>query len=193
MPKFKENPSPFMAGYSYPGTSPVKDKTVTINEDGSKTVTKTRKDGTVKKVKEFKAGKKRAYKTTKTRKSGKTVTREWEKGVKGPTITKTDAEGNVTSQTTRKQRQTKRKKIVKGAKSFINTAARVGAFSTIMGGGALTALTKFPKTSGLILGGTIPTTAGILGESVIQGIKNVGSNIKSNIQRKRKNPNRKRL
>ena len=47
-----------------------KRKTTTVNEDGSKTVTKTRRDGSVKKVKEYKAGKKKAYKTTKTKISG---------------------------------------------------------------------------------------------------------------------------
>ena len=53
-----------------------KRKTTTVNKDGSKTVTKTRRDGSGKKVKEYKTGKERAYKTTTTKQSGLKTTRE---------------------------------------------------------------------------------------------------------------------
>ena len=34
MPKFKENPSPFMKGYTYPGTSPVRDTNPHTGDEG---------------------------------------------------------------------------------------------------------------------------------------------------------------
>ena len=64
--KMKKESAFKMKGFSgFKDESPAKKKTVTINEDGGKTVTRTRRDGSVKKVKEFKAGKKKAFKTTK--------------------------------------------------------------------------------------------------------------------------------
>jgi len=45
-------------------------KTSTTSSDGTRTVVKKRRDGSVKKVKKYKAGKKKAYKTTKIKKSG---------------------------------------------------------------------------------------------------------------------------
>ena len=192
-----------MKGFSGFGTeeSPAKAKTVTINEDGSKTVTRTRRDGTVKKVKEFKAGKKKAFKTTRTKRSGDTVTREFKKGVKGATITKRQSKksgatiynetpgsaryvpaGGVISQTTRKQRNQKR---IKGLKTLGKVAA--GAGLGVMTGAAIPGALAAAGKTALIAGGTA-YAADVLG-GIGRGAKRIVGNIKKN----RKNPNRNRL
>ena len=56
MPKFNPNPSPFMKGYTYPGTAPIKDVEILRSEqarlDGAS-------DATIQKLKDIEAGKKK--------------------------------------------------------------------------------------------------------------------------------------
>ena len=177
-----------MKGFSGFGTeeSPAKKKTVTINKDGGKTVTRTRRDGTVRKVKEFKPGKKKAFKTTKTKRSGDTVTREFKKGVGGATITKANPQGKVYSKTTRKQR---RRNFRQGAGELASGLAKVGLMAGGIGAGAL----AFPKAAQLLAGGIATGLGATVAGSIGRGVKNTAKNVIGKIKRKRKNPNRKRL
>jgi hypothetical protein len=196
-----------MKGFSGFGTeeSPAKKKTVTINKDtGGKTVTRTRRDGTVRKVKEFKPGKKKAFKTTKTKRSGDTVTREFKKGVRGATITKRQSPksgadiyeggrfkkhvpaGGIISQTTRKQRRAK-------LKSNLRETGRDLVQVALPTAGALMAAAAFPaaagaaaKVAGLSFGGGVLSGIG-------RGVRDKAKKVIGNIKRKRKNPNRNRL
>tara|TARA_R100000655_G_scaffold109817_1_gene165746 strand:+ start:43 stop:600 length:558 start_codon:yes stop_codon:yes gene_type:complete len=177
-----------MKGFSGFGSedSPAKKKTVTINKDGSKTVTRTRRDGSVKKVKEFKEGKKKAFKTTRTKRSGSTVTREFKKGVGGATITKANPQGKTYSETTRKDR---RRNFRRGVGEFAGGLAKVGLMAGGIGAGAL----AFPKAAKLLVGGTGVGLGGAVAGSIGRGVKNTVKKIAGNIKRKRKNPNRNRL
>ena len=204
--KMKKESAFKMKGFSgFKDESPVKAKTVTINKDGSKTVTRTRRDGSVKKVKEFKKGKKKAFKTTKTKRSGDTVTREFKKGVGGATITKRHSKdrsdygsgslgdksfkqyaGKTYSETTRKDR---RKNFMRGVGQFASGAAKVGLLTGGIGAAAL----AFPKATTLLLGGSGVGLGATAAGSIGRGVKNTVKKIAGNIKRKRKNPNRKRL
>jgi hypothetical protein len=194
-----------MKGFSGFGNeeSPAKKKTVTINKDtGAKTVTRTRRDGTVRKVKEFKPGKKKAFKITKTFKDGSTKTREFKKGVRGATITKRAGKegayerrgnyykhyspGEITSQTTRKQR---RQNFGEGVKTVASGLAKVGLMAGGIGAGAL----AFPKAAKLLAGGAGVGMGSVVAGSIGEGLKNTAKNVIGKIKRKRKNPNRKRL
>jgi len=197
--KMKKESTFKMKGFSgFKDESPAKKKTVTINEDGGKTVTRTRRDGSVKKVKEFKAGKKKAFKTTRTFSDGSTKTREFKKGVRGATITKRAGKegkselrgnywrhyspGEITSQTTRKDRRENIKDTVKGAAKIA-----AGTAGTIMTAGAFPAATAAVGKLGLgLIGGTVAASLG-------RGVRDTFQNIKGKIKRNRKNPNRKRL
>ena len=170
-----------------------KRKTTTVNKDGSKTVTKTRRDGSVKKVKEYKAGKERAYKTTKTKKSGLKTTREYKKGVKGATVTKEKfTETNfgkplkTSTTTTRKERNRKRKKAVgnalKGAARIAGGAMAVAANPVLAGAATKTGLLA---AAGAVGGG--------LAGSAVRGVKEKVRNLKNKMRNRKKNPNRKRL
>tara|TARA_X000001382_G_C3155175_1_gene174307 strand:- start:49 stop:1011 length:963 start_codon:yes stop_codon:yes gene_type:complete len=204
--KMKKESTFKMKGFSgFKDESPAKAKTVTINEDGGKTVTRTRRDGTVRKVKEFKKGKKKAFKTTKTKRSGDTVTREFKKGVGGATITKRHSKdrsdygsgslgdksfkqyaGKTYSETTRKQR---RRNFRQGVGEFASGVAKVG----LMGGGIGAGALAFPKAAKLLIGGTGVGLGATVAGSIGRGVKNTVKKIAGNIKRKRKNPNRKRL
>ncbi len=177
-----------MKGFSGFGAeeSPAKKKTVTINPDGGKTVTRTRKDGTVRKVKEFKPGKKKAFKTTKNFKDGYTKTREFKKGVAGPTVTHKSPKGRITSQTTRKQRRAK-------LKSELRETGRDLVQAALPTAGALMTAAAFPaaagaaaKVAGLSFGGGVLSGIG-------RGVRDKAKKVIGNVKRKRKNPNRKRL
>ena len=173
-----------MKGFSGFGAeeSPAKKKTVTINPDGGKTVTRTRRDGTVRKVKEFKPGKKKAFKTTKTFKDGYTKTREFKKGVAGPTVTYTNPKGRIYSQTTRKER---RKAIGRDLREGGKVLA--GVTLATMGAAALPGVAAGGLKS-LAGAGAVSYASDVIG-GIGRGAKRIISKIKKN----RKNPNRKRL
>ena len=185
-------------------------KSTTTRSDGTKTVTKLRKDGTLKKKKEFAAGKKKANTITKKRNTmagSLTTTKTYKKGVRGATITKKGKKLNINTGNVKKvdsvtTRKSRRKAAVRGVGNAIKTGVKVAAGAALAASpvGKAAGLLAAKTSGALMSGATIGTVAGSVGRGAKRIAKKVGKTVKKAVKKKinkiksnRRNPNRKRM
>tara|TARA_R100001015_G_C4513261_1_gene84320 strand:+ start:45 stop:635 length:591 start_codon:yes stop_codon:yes gene_type:complete len=184
-----------MKGFSGFGTeeSPAKKKTVTINPDGGKTVTRTRRDGSVRSKKTYQDNKLQSK--TKYRKSGEAKRTKTKISDTTNKITKTNRKG-VTKTMYRDNAKTKAKKLGKFTKNVVLPAVGDAMVLGAVGGGLFKAMPTIAniatktKIGRAAMGGIASTSgAGILGkaiEGIGAGARSIGKGIKR-IRTKRRN------